>query len=301
MKEKKLTNITESIKAKLTNYAKQTKRSVDAVYLQYCQERLLYRISQSKYKNNFILKGGLSLLALEANMARPTKDIDFLVVSTSNEFAEMENIFKEIIKIEFEDGITFEPDIKLEEIRKDAEYQGIRLKILAKLDRSKSMLTVDIGFGDKILGKPEEIEFPVILKKDSEIPIIKTYPVESIIAEKFQAMVMLNYQNSRFKDFYDILFIAGKYNLQLERLYTAINKTFTYRETPIEDKQIIFSDDFKNDLNMKSQWTGFLTVNNLKSFKDFSEVVSNIESFINTACKPVEEKLTWKPSSWSWE
>lgn len=300
MKNKIITNITASIKAKLINYAKQNNKTVDFVYLQYCQERLLYRLSQSQYKNNFILKGGLSLLALEINKSRPTKDIDFLAVLTKNDFYEIENIFREIINLEFDDGVIFENDIKLEEIKKDAEYQGIRVKINAKLERSKSILSIDIGFGDKILGNAKEILFPVILS-DLKAPLLKTYPIESIIAEKFQAMVVLNYQNSRFKDFYDILFLAENYHFEIKNLNRAINKTFTYRETYLKEREIIFSDKFKNDTNMKNKWQQFLKLNKLDCYLSFFEVITKLELFLNFACEDINSNFIWNFNLWKWE
>ena len=195
----------KSIKAKLLNLSKAERLPYQPLLIRYVQERLLYRLAQSKYKHRFYLKGGALLYAHEQFKARPTLDIDFLGNSIANDKKIIEEAFSEICGISCEkDGIRFDTDtIETEEINENRVYKGIRLHVIARLDTARQKITMDIGFGDVITPNPQELEYPLLL--DDLPPVnIMAYSLETVVAEKFQAMIELSENNSRMKDFYDL-------------------------------------------------------------------------------------------------
>jgi len=176
------------------------------------QERLLYRLSVSEYKDNFRLKGGLLLFSMSGFMGRPTRDMDFLAYQISNDMENIEEVFRKICKVEYNDGIVFDSNsVSVEEIKKEAEHGGIRVKLTRYLGKAKEMLWVDIGFNDIVVPEVITADYPVLL--DMDYPKIKMYSFESIVAGKFEAIVSLRELNSRMKDFYDIFILLSEKNL----------------------------------------------------------------------------------------
>ncbi|MFI5238153.1 MAG: nucleotidyl transferase AbiEii/AbiGii toxin family protein, partial [Ignavibacteriales bacterium] len=230
---------------------------------------------------------------------RPTRDIDFLGSSISNDINDITEVIKEILKVEFEDGVTFDPDsIEAENIVEDGDYHGIRIKFLAYMENSRERVQLDIGFGDKMTSGPIEIEFPILL--DFEAPKIKVYSIETAIAEKFEAIVSLQLLTSRMKDFYDVLFFAEHYKFKKELLQKALSTTFNNRSTEIEARAMIFNDKFKLDKQLQTRWLAFLERSNLDSNDRFQDVVTKVQSFI----EPIFDEGTkdnWNPQKWMWE
>lgn len=295
---KEIKNIGVSIRQKLLSIAKKSGRDYNALLNQFFQERFLYKLSVSHYKNNFILKGALLLLSYNIERTRPTKDIDFLGKSINNDLDEIKNIISEICSIKTSDGIEFiSKEIKAERIKEDAQYGGIRLHIPYKLHTIKGIIQIDIGFGDRISGGPIKSEFPTLL--DFPAPLINVYSIETAVAEKFEAIVKLNFQTSRMKDFFDIIHIASNYNFKSNSLALALNATFSARKTNIDDMTDVFSDEFKLDKKKESQWKAFLTKNKITYDKSFLEVISMIEQFINPIFSILS--LNWNPEIWKWE
>jgi predicted nucleotidyltransferase component of viral defense system len=193
----------ESIKAKLRKEAGTSKKDFDFMLLHYFIERLLFRLSISPYVNNFILKGGILLYTVLDNQARATRDIDFLAKNIKNTPDELVKVFTEIASISVDDAVSFDlKKISVEQIKEDADYQGIRIKLTAYLERSRHALQFDIGFNDVIIPHPVDMIYPTLL--DMEPPRLKAYSLESVIAEKFHAIIFLADLNSRMKDFYMI-------------------------------------------------------------------------------------------------
>lgn len=300
MKEKKeIKNVAASVKERLRNISTQSGREFQSVVSQYVQERFLYRLSESLYTNNLILKGALLFIAHDISRNRPTRDIDFLGSKIPNEIDDLVDVIKEILNIKIEDGLRFDSDsVEAESITEDGDYKGVRIKFYVFLENSRERMQLDIGFGDTITAGPVEIEFPTIL--DFPAPRLKVYSIETAIAEKFEAIVSLQLQTSRMKDFYDVLFFAEHYNFTKEILIQAITTTFNNRSTDLELSKIIFEDKFKNDENFQKLWFAFLNRNKLENHKTFSEVVSQIQSFI----QPIFDSRTkniWNPEKWVWE
>lgn len=300
MKEKKeIKNIAASVKERLRNISTQSGREFQSVVSQYVQERFLYRLSESIYSDNLILKGALLFIAHDISRNRPTRDIDFLGSKIPNEIDDLLEVVKEILMIKTEDGLRFDSEtVEAENITEDGDYKGVRIEFYVFLENSRERMQLDIGFGDTITAGPVEIEFPTLL--DFPAPKLKVYSIETAIAEKFEAIVSLQLQTSRMKDFYDIQFFAEHYNFKKETLIQAITATFANRSTELELSKAIFEDQFKKNDRFQNLWKAFLDRNKLENDKTFSEVVSQIQSFI----QPVFDSKTknnWNPEKWKWE
>ncbi|MCF6268777.1 MAG: nucleotidyl transferase AbiEii/AbiGii toxin family protein [Melioribacteraceae bacterium] len=271
--------IAASIKERLKNISKQSGREYYNLLRLYVQERFLYRLSKSIFANNFILKGALLFVAHNISSLRPTRDIDFLGASISNNIIEIEKSIKEILKLKFNDGLQFDlNEIKSEEIVKEGNYHGVRIKCFAYLENSKVRIQIDIGFDDKIIGGPTEIEFPTLLNLPA--PQLKVYSIETAIAEKFEAIVSLQLQTSRFKDFYDILFFAENHRFNNQTLKKSMEATFQHRKTELTLRNHIYEDNFKNNKQLQKNWIAFLNRNKLTTETNFSIVIEKIKAFI---------------------
>ena len=248
-------NMDASVKARLKNIAKEYNKTF--ILQLYMQERLLYRLSVSEYKDNFILKGGLFLFSMNGFTGRPTRDIDFLAYQISNDMESIKEIFKNICKIEYNDSVIFDSNsVLVEEIRKEAEYKGARVKLTGYLGKAKEMLWVDIGFNDIVVPEVITADYPVLL--DMDYPKIKMYSFESVVAEKFEAIVSLGELNSRMKDFYDIFILLSEKKFNRDILQNAIVETFKRRGTDILKFDQVFNKEFIEDNNRINQWKLFL-------------------------------------------
>lgn len=250
-------NMDASVKARLKNIAKEYKKTFNLILQLYMQERLLYRLSVSEYKDNFILKGGLFLFSMSGFTGRPTRDIDFLAYQILNDMESIKEIFKNICKIEYNDSVVFDSNsVLVEEIRKEAEYKGARVKLTGYLGKAKEMLWVDIGFNDIVVPEVITADYPVLL--DMDYPKIKMYSFESVVAEKFEAIVSLGELNSRMKDFYDIFILLSEKKFNRDILQNAIVETFKRRGTDILKFDQVFKKEFIEDNNRINQWKLFL-------------------------------------------
>jgi predicted nucleotidyltransferase component of viral defense system len=306
---RKTINIAESIRARLLSVSRRDKINFNTLLVKYFQERFLYRISISYFKNNFLLKGALLFLSYNIPLPRPTKDIDLLGQNTSNNLEDIKHTIKNIANITFNDGVQFDPEsITVEEITEDDNYpgvrvkldakSGVRVKLDAKLGNAKSKIQIDIGFGDIVFPEPVSVEFPVLL--DFPAPVINTYTPESAIAEKFEAIVKFNFLTSRMKDFYDIWFMAKNHKFQLVELGKAIKLTFENRRTDIEQRKIIYTEEYKKDKEKSKQWQSFITRNKLEDTESFLNIVSYLYTFLEPACQTTPINQIWIPDKWYW-
>jgi predicted nucleotidyltransferase component of viral defense system len=297
-------NIEASVKARLKNIAKDENINFNQILLLYFQERLLYRVSISNYKENFFLKGGLLILSLTEFKTRPTKDIDFLACGVSNDISDIEELFREICNIQVNDGVTFDSEsIVAERIAEGADYRGVRIKVKSYLGNARRKLQLDIGFSDIIIPKPQKMKYPIFLN-DQERPKIKTYSLESVIAEKFEAMLRLSFINSRMKDFYDIYIVSEIRNFDGMILKEAIFSTLQKRKTPLEKNPAVFTKKFIEDKTKIRMWNGFLKrIRNERM--EFTKVMKRINSFLNPIYISIlEEKeflKTWNHQKYLWD
>ncbi len=305
MKKKEIKDLGASIRARLTNIAKETKRDFDALLLQYFQERFLYRLSISPFRSAFVLKGALLFLIYGMPFLRPTKDVDFLVRSKSKDLASIRGTIQDISRIDVTDGVTFFPEsVSLASVMEDADYEGIRVKLKGSLDKAIKTLQIDIAFGDVLVAGPVEMEFPVLLD-DQPVPRLRVYSKESTIAEKFESLVKLNILTSRMKDIYDILFLASHQAFDEHLLHKAISKTFNRRGTPIDDRKSIFTKEFRSSKEKQAQWIAFLRRSHLESYESFAEAIDRLELFLEPVCSgelPLSGgQVTWNPKKWTWQ
>ncbi|RAK08173.1 putative nucleotidyltransferase component of viral defense system [Halanaerobium saccharolyticum] len=295
-------NLAASVLGRLKNISKELNLPYNLVMQLFVQERLLYRLSLTEYKDNFLLKGGLLLYSMTEFKGRPTKDIDFLLRGKSNKAQNIEKIIKEIANVKVNDGVRFKSsEIKSQSITEGAEYKGQRIKLIALMGQARIHLQIDIGFGDIVVPEAVNIRYPSLL--DFDPPEINAYSLESVIAEKFEAMVSLALLNSRMKDFYDIYTLMKKKDYNGDILKQAVLQTFNTRGTNFDEDLIIFSEDFKNDQQKIKQWQLFLKRMN-KNNISFESVIENIKKFL----KPIYEAIynnenfnqIWNPQSQKW-
>lgn len=278
MSNRSLKNIATSVRQRLLNKAKTDDRPFQEIVQFYALERFLYRLSQSPHADRFILKGALLLRAWHSPQFRSTMDIDMLG-RTNNEEADIVSQFLEIMSVEVDpDGLSFLPEsITSDRITEDAEYKGVRIQFLATLDTMRLNMQVDIGFGDVVFPGPEESNLPTML--DFPSPRLLCYSKESVIAEKFEAMVKLRDLNSRMKDFYDIWLLSSQFDFEGKILAEAINRTLLNRGTDLPSEITAFSKTFIE--NKQVQWKAFY-----KKLKqghvptEFGEVASAVKDFL---------------------
>lgn len=278
-------NYAQSVRSRLLQKSKQQGEAFNLLLTRYAVERLLYRLAKSPYSNQFILKGATLFTVWHSSPHRATKDLDLLGYST-NKVSELEEIFKIICQDSYaEDGVEFYPEtVKGERIKEKQEYEGVRLKIEGKLGSARLTVQVDIGFGDAITPAPELGEFPSILNLPSAQ--LRVYPRETVVAEKFQAMVSLGIANSRLKDFYDLWFLAHQAQFQGDILCQAMRATFNRRKTPLPTEEpLALTGKFTEDFLKQSQWSGFINKNQLESnCENLSNTVAVLNSFLMPPC-----------------
>ena len=227
---KEIRNIPASVRQRLLNLARNQEVRFNVVLQRYAAERFLYRVSVSSEVDRFVLKGAALFRIWDGKEARPTRDIDFLAI-WSEDRASIRSALEAICGIPCpEDGVVFDPTtIRIADIREEQPYGGLRMRVQGKLGSIRLPLQVDIGFGDVITPEPEERNYPTLL--DLPAPRLWTYPRETLIAEKFDAMVRLGATNTRVKDLWDIACLARHFAFDGETLRTAIEETFRRRRT----------------------------------------------------------------------
>ena len=278
---KTIKNYGKSVKERLLNISREEKYSSQLLISRYFQERLLYRLSVSAYKDKFILKGGALLYAHDGFQARPTLDIDFMAKNVSNDMANIKKIFQEICRIECqEDGVVFDINtIETGEIAISKDYHGVRLTLLAHLDTAQQYISMDIGFGDVITPFPQQLAFPALIATAPGANVL-AYSLETVVAEKFQAMISLSLGNSRMKDFFDVYQILSKQILDSATLSEAIKATFANRGTDYKENHPLFSEDFFTDSNRSLYWKGFLSRIKYSTPLSFTEVGALIRTHL---------------------
>lgn len=278
---KPVINIAASVRQRLLDLARKRGADFQLILIQYAVERLLYRFSRSAYKERFILKGAMLFSVWSKEPFRATRDLD-LLGKGDNTVSAMTKLFGEICKpADDRDGLEFPSDkIKGAEIRDAQEYRGVRLNFEARLAGARIPVQVDIGFGDAITPAAEMVDYPVLL--DHPAPRLLAYPRETVVAEKFQAMVERGMANSRMKDFFDIWVLALMFEFDGSRLAPGIRATFEQRRTPIPvAPPLALTEEFYADPGKQVQWGAFLRKGRLKmQERDFSKVVSILRDFL---------------------
>lgn len=272
-------NLAASVRARLLNRARETGQDFNLILIRYALERLLYRLSISAYADQFLLKGALLFDLWFDIPHRPTRDADFLGLG-STELPDLETIFRNVCTVDAEDGVTFRPEtVQAVEIRKEANYTGVRVTLLGLIDGARCQVQIDIGFGDAVTPGPEEVEYPVMLP-DFDAPKLRVYPRYTVVAEKLEAMATLGIANSRMKDFFDLWILSRHTSFDGDTLRRAIRATFVRRKTPLPaDVPFSLTDDFARDTQKQTQWQAFLGKNRLEVL-ELAALVAALREFL---------------------
>jgi len=273
-------NTAASIRARLLSLAQSKSENYQRVLGGYAIERFLYRLGRSPYRDKFALKGATLFTLWTGHTHRPTKDLD-LLGQGSSAIGDVEQTIRGICEIQEADGLAFDSaSIEGTKIKEDDEYDGVRIKLLADLDGARIPMQIDIGFGDAVYPEPELAAFPVLLPM--EAPLIRAYPREASIAEKFHAMVVLDIRNSRMKDFYDVWLMANTWTFEMASLRSAILASFERRGSPIpETIPFALTEAFLNDAQKKLQWNAFVSrLNPGDKAPSLEEVGALLRSFL---------------------
>lgn len=275
-------NLTASVRARLLNIAKREGADFNQVLVRFALERFLYRMSQSRHADCFLLKGAL-LFNLWYDMPhRPTRDADLLGFGSSD-LDSIKDVFREIASIKVEDGITFDPaTVNVEEIRKEAGYAGARVLVTGELAKARVKTQVDIGFGDAVTPGPVDATYPVLIE-DFPAPRLQTYPIYTVIAEKLHAIALLGMTNSRLKDYLDLQVLLERETIDIDILATAITATFVRRAMAVpHDLPIGLTDEFAQDQSRQALWLAFMKKNQL-AVTPLQEVVTTLRTTLGPA------------------
>lgn len=272
-------NLGASVRDRLLNKARAEKLDFNLLLTRYALERMLYRLSVSKQRDQFLLKGALLFDLWFDVPHRPTHDADFLGFGSS-EIPHLEALFREVCSVEDNDGIMFQPEsVKAAEIRKEANYAGVRVTLMGLLDGARCPVQLDIGFGDAVVPGPDEVHYPVILGEMAE-PHLRVYPRYTVVAEKLEALTSLGMLNSRLKDYFDLWILARHSDFEGTVLSKAIQATFERRRTAIPNGVPIgLTDEFTQDAQKEKQWHAFLRKNALDTVP-LAVVVGDLRHFL---------------------
>jgi hypothetical protein len=278
-------NTAASVRQRLLNRARERREDFGLLLTRFGTERLLYRLGESEYGGSFILKGAMLFPLWGMDEHRPTRDADLLGFGESTE-AHLVEIFRDVCRVAVEDdGLRFDPqNVVAGEIREEMEYGGIRVRLTAVLDGARIPLQIDVGFGDAVTPAPEEVDYPTLL--DLPAPHLRVYPRESVVAEKFQAMVHLGMANSRMKDFYDVWILSRLFEFDGTTLARAVERTFERRRTTVpSEPPLPLTAEFYGDPGKAVQWRAFLGRNGLEGKgTTFENVVGAMEGFLMPVC-----------------
>lgn len=292
-----------SVLARLKNKSKESGRSYQLCLQLFCQEEFLRRLEKSDYSDNFVLKGGLFIYSLTEFDSRVTVDIDFLLKSLPNTPEQLRAILERIISVDTgNEFITFEIKSVLP-ISVAKKYAGISASLVAHIKNTRTPFSIDFGVGDVIVPKQEKRKIPTQLN-DFSSPMINTYSLETTIAEKIDAILSLMEFSSRMKDYYDIYYLANKFDFDGKILVDALKRTFANREHNFTVEQFEQVMSFDADDLMQRKWKAFIKKIDAKT-DDFSKVINTIDDFlrfpIETALNGTNYLMQWKASSNIWE
>lgn len=297
-----MADIAASVFTRLKNKAKESGRSYQLCMQLFCQEEFLRRLEKSEYAENLVLKGGLFIYSLTDFDSRVTVDVDFLLRKIPNTPEQLKTILEKIIAVDTgNDFVTFEiKDIAPIAVAK--KYAGIGASIIARIKNTKTPFSIDFGVGDIIVPKQEKRKIPTQLS-DFDAPMVNTYSIETTVAEKIDAILSLMEFSSRMKDYYDIYYLANKFDFDGVTLTEALKKTFENRNHNFTIEQFEQMLEFDSDDAMQKKWKAFIKKINTKT-DDFETVLKTIQNFLSLPCKAAFEDIIytkqWIASTNSW-
>ena len=298
-----MADMAASVLARLKNKAAESGRSYQLCLQLFCQEEFLRRLEKSKYAENLVLKGGLFIYSLTDFDSRVTVDVDFLLRKIPNTPEQLKSVLEEIIAIETgNDFVAFEiKDVAPIAVAK--KYAGIGASVVARIKNTKTPFSIDFGIGDVIVPKQEKRKIPTQLT-DFDAPTVNTYSVETTIAEKIDAILSLMEFSSRMKDYYDIYYIANKFDFDGKVLTEALKKTFANREHSFTVEQFEQVIGFADDDAMQKKWKAFVRKIDAKT-DDYSTVLNTIKAFLaepfTAAIEGKDFSKQWVANSGKWK
>lgn len=273
-----MADVAASVLARLKNKAAESGRSYQLCLQLFCQEEFLRRLERSKYAENFVLKGGFFLYSMTGFDGRLTVDVDFLLRNIPNTPQKLKSILEDIIAVPtINDFISFEIT-NVAPISVNKKYAGITSSFIARIKNTRTPFSIDFGVGDVIVPKQEKLKVPTQLA-DFNSPTVNTYSVESTVAEKLDAILSLMEFSSRMKDYYDIYYIARKFDFAGEVLTAALRRTFLNREHSFTLEQFAQVINFANDEFMQKKWKAYVRKINSKT-DNFNIVLKTIKDFL---------------------
>ena len=297
-----MADIAASVLARLKNKAKESGRSYQLCLQLFCQEEFLRRLEKSQYEENLVLKGGLFIYSITGFDSRVTVDVDFLLRKVPNAPEQLQTVIETIISTPTgNEFVTFEiRDIAPIAVAK--KYAGIGVSLMARIKNTKTPFSIDFGVGDVIVPKQEKRKIPTQLDGFTE-PIVNTYSLETTIAEKIDAILNLMEFSSRMKDYYDIYYLANKFDFDGAMLTEALRKTFENRGHIFTSEQFEQVMAFDSDEAMQKKWKAFVRKIDAKT-DDYSTVLKTIKTFLikpftaAVVCKEFNEK--WSANNGEW-
>ena len=297
-----MADIAASVLARLKNKAKESGRSYQLCLQLFCQEEFLRRLEKSQYTENLVLKGGLFIYSVTDFDSRVTVDVDFLLRKVPNTPEQLQTVIETIISTPTDnDFVTFEiKDIAPIAVAK--KYAGIGVSLVARIKNTKTPFSIDFGVGDVIVPKQEKRKIPTQLD-DFISPTVNTYSLETTIAEKIDAILSLMEFSSRMKDYYDIYYLANKFDFDGATLTEALRKTFENRRHTFTAEQFEQVMAFDSDEAMQKKWKAFVRKIDAKT-DDYSTVLKTIKTFLikpftaAVVCKEFNEK--WSANNGEW-
>jgi hypothetical protein len=292
-----------SVLARLLNRSRRTGENYNLLLSRFAIERLLYRLSVSPHAGNFVLKGALLFALWYGTPHRPTKDADLLGFG-SDDADTLKATFTGLCAIDADDGVRYDAgSLSVAPIREDNVYGGLRLTVIAFLGNARLPVQVDVGFGDAITPAPETVTYPTLLE-ELAAPTLRAYPVYTVIAEKFHAMVALGINNSRMKDFFDLSVIARTSVIDGATLVDSVRATFERRGTPVPTSEpVALSAEFSSEPIKLQQWRAFVTKTGLRT-SDLDEVIGLLAAFlwppVKAASVNARFDASWAPDLRSW-
>jgi predicted nucleotidyltransferase component of viral defense system len=273
-----MADIGASVLARLKNKAKESGRSYQLCLQLFCQEEFLRRLEKSKYAENLVLKGGLFIYSVTNFDSRVTVDVDFLLRRIPNTPEQLQMLLDEIISCDTgNDFVTFE--IKsIAPIAITKKYAGIGAALIARINNTRTPFSIDFGVGDVIVPKQEKRRIPTQLAEFTA-PVVNTYSIETTVAEKLDAILSLMEFSSRMKDYYDIYYLANKFDFDGKILSEALSKTFANREHRFTLEQFEEVMGFDGDIAMQKKWKAFVHKIDTKT-DDYSTVLKTIKIFL---------------------
>lgn len=275
-------NIAASVRARLLNLTRAEGQTFDVVLVAFGLERFIYRLSVSAHRDHFVLKGGMLVTLWTKDRGRFTRDIDFLSFGAEDE-ATLKKTIAEILAIDADDGLVFDgASLTATPIREDQVYGGMRLKTIAYLEKTRIPITIDVGFGDALENQDYTLDYGSLL--DFPSASVRAYSPETVIAEKFQAVVALGIINGRMKDYYDLWALPKAVDLNLDDLAVSIEKTFERRQTDVPvARPPGLSQEFATDATKSAQWRAYSEATEIEGLS-FGQVVDDIWTTLEPIC-----------------